>query len=68
MIVLYTDESGHKPGEVSVSLGLACTLYDHIMADLKMFGKDGLRFKYWQPVPVPPGMEGRTEYIGEADV
>ena len=48
-LVLFTEEYfGQNVKNIDVSLGFACDLHDHILADLKMFGKEGLRFRFWQ--------------------
>lgn len=66
-LVLFTEEYGGHNGRVDVSLGFACDLHDHMMADLKMFGKDGLRFRFWQYVPIPPSVTERMAYVGNSD-
>lgn len=66
-IVLFTEEYGGHAGRIDVSLGFACDLHDHMMADLKMLGKDGLRFRFWQYVPIPPSIAERMAYVGNSD-
>ena len=66
-LVLFTEEyGGHDNKDINVSLGFACDLYDHMMADLRMFGKEGLRFRFWQFVPLPPSLEEKMAYVGES--
>ena len=66
-LVLFTEEYfGQNVKNIDVSLGFACDLYDHILADLKMFGKEGLRFRFWQFVPLPPSLSEKMAYVGES--
>lgn len=61
---MFTEEyGGHDSKSIDVSLGFACDLAAHMMDDLKSFGKEGLRFRFWQFVPLPPSLKEKTAYV-----
>jgi hypothetical protein len=64
-LVLFTEELVQDTENIRVALGYADVVHDHILADLKQFGKDGLRFRFWRPVPLPPTLAEKYALVRE---
>lgn len=63
-LIIFTEEyAGIESKEIHVSLGFACDVADHMMDDLKSFGKEGLRFRFWQFLPLPPSLSEKMYYV-----
>ena len=65
-LIIFTEEyAGRESKEILVSLGYACNVADHMMDDLRTMGKEKLRFRFWQFLPLPPSLSEKMYYVGQ---